>query len=491
MKGGSLMFYGLDEENNRGLKAVLENKKILKLIHDCRNDWDSLLYQYSVRIYNFIDTQEAYFIFKLFHYQEITLPISLLRFIQTMTNAKLEYKDKFKSAMMEDPEMWAKRPLTSDQLSYASEDVIYLFRSWQLLREKFNENLTEIVSFLTILKVVDFTMFNQFKEYLVANVIYFGMLENVFSTKEVCAYLFNLDYIYSFLQIRMNNGEIQQQFMKEMVNSKRIQHEEAENQNSQLEFPVNEEGLLPIQDEEYYKFLKEESKANSIINSGINFRRKQRILSLKHFKEEEIIALKNMKKSEMNSDMPNFNNPFAENIKPNQKHVNNEMFFSQQGNKEKKHYKNYNYYNSQKGKGEHNLYSNNINLPDASGNNNLETKPYNHIRRKWKKSKINFPTTQVIEKQKEKEDCLREEFINYCNIYNSNNSNKENEEKEKMSVHSDEGQKSTSTGSGYKSDSEKHHFFKNGKRGKNHFIRKNYMKECNSEKGERIRKVSI
>ena len=162
------MFLGLDE-NKRGLKSILENKKILKLIHDCRNDWDSLLYQYSVRIYNFIDTQEAYFIFKLFYYQEITLPISLLKFIEMLTSVKLSYKEKFKNVMSEDPHMWSKRPLTEEQLAYASEDVVFLIKAWMNIRNNFNENLTEIIFFLTILKVVDIGMFNQFKEYLVAN----------------------------------------------------------------------------------------------------------------------------------------------------------------------------------------------------------------------------------------------------------------------------------------------------------------------------------
>jgi len=82
------MLDGLNEKQ-KGLKAVLENKQILKLIHDCRNDWDSLLYQFSVRIYNFIDTQEAYFVFNIFYYQEITLPVSLLRFIEMMTGQTL------------------------------------------------------------------------------------------------------------------------------------------------------------------------------------------------------------------------------------------------------------------------------------------------------------------------------------------------------------------------------------------------------------------
>ena len=70
MKGGDLIFLGLDKQHP-GLKSVLENNKILKIIHDCRNDWDSLLYQYSVRLYSFIDTQEAYYVYHLFIHQEL------------------------------------------------------------------------------------------------------------------------------------------------------------------------------------------------------------------------------------------------------------------------------------------------------------------------------------------------------------------------------------------------------------------------------------
>lgn len=140
------MFSGLDEENERGLKYVLENKKILKLVHDCRNDWDSLLHQYSVRIYNFIDTQEAYFIFKLFYFQEITLPISLMKFLDTFTSVKLQFKEKFKTEMAENPEMWGQRPLTEEQLIYASQDVLHLIKAWKVLELKFNSNLKEIVT---------------------------------------------------------------------------------------------------------------------------------------------------------------------------------------------------------------------------------------------------------------------------------------------------------------------------------------------------------
>jgi exonuclease 3'-5' domain-containing protein 1 len=142
------MFVGLNDENKRGLKHVLENKKIIKLVHDCRNDWDSLLHQYSVRIFNFIDTQEAYFIFKLFYYQDITLPISLLRFIEFMINQKLTYKDKFKGEMLENELFWSERPLSDERLLYASQDVVYLYKAWNSIELIFNDNLKEIVNIL-------------------------------------------------------------------------------------------------------------------------------------------------------------------------------------------------------------------------------------------------------------------------------------------------------------------------------------------------------
>jgi exonuclease 3'-5' domain-containing protein 1 len=148
LKGGSLMFLGLNDENKRGLKHILENKKIIKLIHDCRNDWDSLLHQYSVRIFNFIDTQEAYFIFKLFYYQEITLPISLSNFIETMIKQKLTYKDRFKAEMMGNINFWSERPLSDDRLHYASQDVLYLYKAWNSIEMIFNENLKEIVKLI-------------------------------------------------------------------------------------------------------------------------------------------------------------------------------------------------------------------------------------------------------------------------------------------------------------------------------------------------------
>ena len=152
------MFLGLSTDKP-GLKAVLENKKILKLLHDCRNDWDSLLYQYSIRLFNFIDTQEAYYIYVLFYKQELNLPISLKRFIREFTGEDLMTKSLMKNQMKEDVNFWKKRPLERNMLVYASEDVKFLIKAWMALERKLNKESVEIVKVLSIFKVVDKEMF--------------------------------------------------------------------------------------------------------------------------------------------------------------------------------------------------------------------------------------------------------------------------------------------------------------------------------------------
>jgi ribonuclease D len=137
------MFKGYQDK--KGLRDIFENKKILKLIHDCRNDWDSLLYQFSVRLYNFIDTQEAYFVYMIFYHQEITLPISLMNFIENILDIKLKYKEKFKNDISIYPDLWEKRPIEKENLAYATDDVLYLIKAWDKLKDKFNENMKEIV----------------------------------------------------------------------------------------------------------------------------------------------------------------------------------------------------------------------------------------------------------------------------------------------------------------------------------------------------------
>lgn len=173
LKGGSLMFSGLDVNNKRGLKFILENSKILKIIHDCRSDWESLLHQYDIRLFNFIDSQELYFIYKLIYYQEVVKPISLVGFLEEISGEKLVFKDSMKIKFLENPNLWEKRPIEMDDLYYAAEDVAHLINSWFILKSCLNENLLEMTYFLSILKVVNKSLFSEFQQHLISSVLLF------------------------------------------------------------------------------------------------------------------------------------------------------------------------------------------------------------------------------------------------------------------------------------------------------------------------------
>ena len=214
LKGGSLMFVGLDDEN-RGLKHLLENNKILKIIHDCRSDWESLLHQYDIRLHNFIDSQEMYFVYKLIFFQTVVKPISLNNFLLEIQGSGLAHKDKMKKKMYENPELWGERPIQKDELIYAAEDVAFLIKTWLKFKCIFNENLLEMVYFITILKVVNKELYNEFNEHLIATVLLFIKSNNSNNIIEksdesilfdndsnVKTDLMNFDYVDYFFQLK-------------------------------------------------------------------------------------------------------------------------------------------------------------------------------------------------------------------------------------------------------------------------------------------------
>ena len=198
------MFLGLSTDKP-GLKAVLENKKILKLLHDCRNDWDSLLYQYSIRLFNFIDTQEAYYIYVLFYKQELNLPISLKRFIREFTGEDLMIKSLMKNQMKEDVNFWKKRPLEHNMLVYASEDVKFLIKAWMALERKLNKESVEIVKVLSIFKVVDKEMFYEFVDYVTK--MFFEKYQRVVKGEKGLDEVVKVDYVRCFFEMKEGDNE--------------------------------------------------------------------------------------------------------------------------------------------------------------------------------------------------------------------------------------------------------------------------------------------
>lgn len=112
-----------------GLKALLENEKVIKIIHDCRNDSVNLYIQYKILLRNVFDTQSAH---ALLQYQEHGKQVYKVKNISLNTlcdiyNApKNPMKDQLKNIYRRDQKYWSRRPLSRDMLLYAAADVLVL-----------------------------------------------------------------------------------------------------------------------------------------------------------------------------------------------------------------------------------------------------------------------------------------------------------------------------------------------------------------------------
>ncbi len=102
------------------LRVVLEDKDIIKIIHDCRMDADALHHQYGVKLTNVHDTQV---------WDEIsTSAIKPLNLNDTLSKYGCKtntFRDC--SVYNYNPEIWMTRPLTSKLINWAAEDVVNLF----------------------------------------------------------------------------------------------------------------------------------------------------------------------------------------------------------------------------------------------------------------------------------------------------------------------------------------------------------------------------
>lgn len=119
-----------------GLRQILEDETIIKIIHDCRNDAYNLYTQFNVLIKNVFDTQSAHAIlqFQDTGKQVYKVKNVSLNTLCEMYNAPINpMKDQLKNIYKRDPKYWSRRPLTRDMLLYAASDVLVLINE-QLFR---------------------------------------------------------------------------------------------------------------------------------------------------------------------------------------------------------------------------------------------------------------------------------------------------------------------------------------------------------------------
>ena len=101
-------------------RVVLEDKKIVKIIHDCKMDSDALLHQYGIRLTNVHDTQV---------WDVITTsaarPLNLNDTLSKNGCKTNIFRDG--SVYKYNPKYWMTRPLNQKMINWAAEDVANLF----------------------------------------------------------------------------------------------------------------------------------------------------------------------------------------------------------------------------------------------------------------------------------------------------------------------------------------------------------------------------
>ncbi|CAN8062826.1 unnamed protein product [Agarophyton chilense] len=119
-----------------GLKQLLENRDVYKVMHDCRNDSDALYHQFGVKLGPVIDTQVVFAVLRTVRGMPQGLPVSLktlLKKFTSVTEQDLCMKNAIKTSMKGDDDFWYRRPLSPQALQYARLDVQHLLSITNLL----------------------------------------------------------------------------------------------------------------------------------------------------------------------------------------------------------------------------------------------------------------------------------------------------------------------------------------------------------------------
>ncbi|XP_015719744.1 piRNA biogenesis protein EXD1 [Coturnix japonica] len=133
-----------------GLQAVLEDKNILKVIHDCRWISDCLFHKYGIVLDNVFDTQVADVLqFSMatggfFPHRACTLQECLMQHLRIPSKCKTLMKCKQQMAL-ENPDIWFLRPLPASLLQVLALKAMYLLPLRSSLMDSFMADFTAVV----------------------------------------------------------------------------------------------------------------------------------------------------------------------------------------------------------------------------------------------------------------------------------------------------------------------------------------------------------
>uniref|UniRef100_A0A2K5PH66 piRNA biogenesis protein EXD1 n=1 Tax=Cebus imitator TaxID=2715852 RepID=A0A2K5PH66_CEBIM len=139
---------------NNGLQMILEDKRILKVIHDCRWLSDCLSHQYGILLNNVFDTQVAdvlQFSMETGGYLPnciTTLQESLIKHLKVAPKY-LSFLEERQKLIQENPEVWFIRPVSPSLLKILALEATYLLPlRWALLDEMMSDLTTLVDGYL-------------------------------------------------------------------------------------------------------------------------------------------------------------------------------------------------------------------------------------------------------------------------------------------------------------------------------------------------------
>lgn len=112
-----------------GLKSILEDENVIKIIHDCRNDSVNLWQQFGIVLRSVFDTQVAHAVLQ---YQVTGKQVYKAKYVSLNTLCENYHsplnpiREQLRNAYRKDQKFWSRRPFTRDMLLYAAGDVLVL-----------------------------------------------------------------------------------------------------------------------------------------------------------------------------------------------------------------------------------------------------------------------------------------------------------------------------------------------------------------------------
>ncbi|SOV13630.1 exonuclease, putative [Plasmodium gaboni] len=116
----------------KSAQKIIENKKTLKLIHDCREDSSALYNQLGIKLENVYDTSRAHILLMEKQKKNDIYQVSFSQLINDYLGINDDSLSVIKKEMYKNEKIWETRPLSNISIIYALKNVKYLYKLYNI-----------------------------------------------------------------------------------------------------------------------------------------------------------------------------------------------------------------------------------------------------------------------------------------------------------------------------------------------------------------------